>query len=108
MSGCGILQTEKVLNVLSFCIDKIYVGRHCLIPDISRTFHFGEDGLNVDRNMQGLYFRNHGFYQDRDSSPVAFTPLEELVKERYEAKLSEAISKGSENLASGVIHQLLS
>jgi len=70
-------------------------GRHCLIPDISRTFHFGEDGLNVDRNMQGLYFRNHGFYQERDPSPVAFTPLEELVMERYETRLSETIAKAT-------------
>ena len=93
MSGCGILQTEKVWNPFIFFFE-IRVGRHCLIPDISRTFHFGEDGLNVDRNMQGLYFRNHGFYQERDPSPVAFTPLEELVMERYETRLSETIAKG--------------
>jgi hypothetical protein len=104
MSGCEILPTEKVGKILSLLIvHEISLGRHCLIPDISRTFHFGEDGLNVDRNMQGLYFRNHGFYQERDSGPVAFTPLEDLVKERYEAKLSETISKGSLNFSSLII-----
>lgn len=64
-------------------------GRDCLVPDISRTFHFGEDGLNVDKNMQGLYFRNHALHQD--SLPVDFTPLEFLTKDNYESNLAESI-----------------
>ncbi|CAG5095245.1 Oidioi.mRNA.OKI2018_I69.XSR.g14099.t1.cds [Oikopleura dioica] len=68
-------------------------GRDCLIPDISRTFHFGEEGLNVDRNMQGLYFRHHGFHQD--SKRVDFTPLEQLVKEKYEELLKSQISSAT-------------
>ena len=37
--------------------DKYFkLGRECLIPDISRTYHFGENGLNVDEKMQGQFF----------------------------------------------------
>ena len=39
-----------------FCylLNIIFSGRECLIPDISRTYHFGENGLNVDEKMQGI------------------------------------------------------
>ena len=31
-------------------------GRECIIPDISRTFHFGAKGLNIGSMMQKVYF----------------------------------------------------
>ena len=33
--------------------------RECIIPDISRTFHFGSKGLNMNPYFQDLYFKKH-------------------------------------------------
>merc|ERR1719394_492001 len=68
-------------------------GRECLIPDISRTYHFGENGLNVDEKMQGLYFRRHAL--QKSSLPVQFDPLETLLKENYNASLRDLISRAT-------------
>jgi len=65
-------------------------GRECLIPDVSRTYHFGEDGLNVDERMQNLYFRNHALH--KSSLPVQFDPLDALVKSEYDRQLRELIA----------------
>ena len=34
-------------------------GRECIIPDVSRTYHFGAKGLNVAPSMQYSYFKKH-------------------------------------------------
>lgn len=68
-------------------------GRECLIPDVSRTYHFGEDGLNVDERMQNLYFRNHALH--KSSLPVQFDPLDSLVKSEYDRQLRELIAMSS-------------
>ena len=39
--------------------DPIRQNRECVIPDISRTFHFGARGLNMNAYFQELYFKNH-------------------------------------------------
>lgn len=33
--------------------------RECIIPDVSRTFHFGSKGLNMNPYFQDLYFKKH-------------------------------------------------
>ena len=33
--------------------------RECIIPDISRTYHFGSKGLNINPYFQELYFQKH-------------------------------------------------
>ena len=33
-------------------------GRECVIPDVSRTFHFGAKGLNVNEYFENMYFKN--------------------------------------------------
>lgn len=37
-------------------------SRECVVPDISRTFHFGSIGLNINPIFQNVYFSNHAFY----------------------------------------------
>lgn len=32
--------------------------RECIIPDVSRTYHFGSKGLNMNPYFQELYFKN--------------------------------------------------
>lgn len=34
-------------------------GRECIIPDVSRTYHFGSSGLNMNSFFQDSYFKKH-------------------------------------------------
>jgi beta-1,2-N-acetylglucosaminyltransferase len=34
-------------------------GRECVVPDVSRTYHFGAYGLNMNSYMQDIYFKKH-------------------------------------------------
>ena len=33
--------------------------RECIIPDVSRTYHFGSQGLHMNTFFQELYFKKH-------------------------------------------------
>lgn len=39
-------------------------GRECIVPDVSRTFHFGSSGLNMNSYFQDIYFKKHAFNMD--------------------------------------------
>lgn len=39
-------------------------GRECIVPDVSRTYHFGASGLNMNTVFQDLYFKKHAFNMD--------------------------------------------
>lgn len=34
-------------------------GRECIVPDVSRTYHFGSKGINMNSYFQGQYFSKH-------------------------------------------------
>lgn len=36
-------------------------GRECVIPDLSRTYHFGASGLNMNSYFQDIYFKRRAF-----------------------------------------------
>jgi beta-1,2-N-acetylglucosaminyltransferase len=36
-------------------------GRECVVPDVSRTYHFGSSGLNMNSYFQDIYFKKHAF-----------------------------------------------
>lgn len=36
-------------------------GRECIVPDVSRTYHFGSSGLNMNSYFQDTYFKKHSF-----------------------------------------------
>lgn len=55
-------------------------GRECIIPDISRTYHFGAKGLNMNSYFQDLYFTKHALNTRTD---VKFD-LSKINKEAYE------------------------
>ena len=40
-------------------INDIRKGRECIIPDISRTYHFGASGVNMNPYFQDHYFKKH-------------------------------------------------
>ena len=33
--------------------------RECIVPDVSRTYHFGTKGTNMNAYFQELYFKKH-------------------------------------------------
>ena len=35
--------------------------RECVVPDVSRTYHFGSQGLNMNSYFQDIYFKKHAF-----------------------------------------------
>lgn len=39
--------------------DTILKGRDCIIPEISRTFHRGTTGVNMNEFFHDMYFKNH-------------------------------------------------
>lgn len=36
-------------------------GRECVVPEVSRTYHFGSSGLNMNSYFQDTYFKSHSF-----------------------------------------------
>ena len=48
---------QKPKNYVSVCVS--YICRECIIPDISRTYHFGASGLNMNPYFQEHYFKKH-------------------------------------------------
>lgn len=42
-------------------------GRECVIPDVSRTYHFGSGGIHVNSYYQALYYGKHSF----NTQPIA-------------------------------------
>ena len=57
--------------------------RECIIPDISRTYHFGGKGINVGGLMQALYFEKHAINQEAHVKMDA----DKMYKENYEKEM---------------------
>jgi len=52
------------LYVLQYIYTTLYIitltyQRECIIPDVSRTYHFGNSGTNVKPYFQEVYFKRH-------------------------------------------------
>ena len=62
-------------------------GRECIIPDISRTYHFGAKGLNVNPAMNEAYFKRHAL----NTQPSVKLNPEVMYKEKYEEELNRLI-----------------
>lgn len=42
---------------------KVQRGRQCIVPEVSRTYHFGSSrAINVHPYFQRIYFGHHAFY----------------------------------------------
>lgn len=61
--------------------------RECIIPDISRTYHFGAKGLNVGPAMNEAYFKRHAF----NAQPSVKINADIMYKEKYEEELQRLI-----------------
>lgn len=65
--------------------------RECIIPDISRTYHFGAKGLNVGPAMNEAYFKRHAF----NAQPSVKINADIMYKEKYEEELQRLIRYNS-------------
>ncbi|CAM9255842.1 unnamed protein product, partial [Lampetra fluviatilis] len=59
-------------------------GRECIIPDVSRTFHFGSLGVNMNAYFQDAYFKKHKINTLAD---VKLRHVERLKQEAYEEEI---------------------
>lgn len=61
-------------------INEIRKGRECIIPDISRTYHFGASGVNMNPYFQDHYFKKHTL---NHVTEVTLTDVERCVLMMY-------------------------
>ncbi len=47
-------------------LNEVRKGRECVVPDVSRTYHFGSTGINMNSYFQDVYFNKHNFNTDPD------------------------------------------
>ncbi|KAM5266470.1 protein O-linked-mannose beta-1,2-N-acetylglucosaminyltransferase 1 isoform 1-T2 [Hipposideros larvatus] len=65
-------------------------GRECIIPDVSRSYHFGIVGLNMNGYFHEAYFKKHKF----NTVPgVQFRNVDSLKKEAYEVEVHRLLSE---------------
>lgn len=62
-------------------------NRECIIPDISRTYHFGAKGLNVGSFMQNIYFKRHAL----NNATNVKLDVDKMYKENYEKEIFRLI-----------------
>lgn len=64
-------------------------GRECIIPDISRTYHFGAKGLNVGSFMQTIYFKKHSLNKVNHVK----LDVDKMYKDNYEKEMLRLIGE---------------
>ncbi|XP_067020094.1 protein O-linked-mannose beta-1,2-N-acetylglucosaminyltransferase 1-like isoform X1 [Acropora muricata] len=62
-------------------------GRECIIPDLSRTYHFGARGLNMNSFMQDVYFTSHAI----NTQPNVKLNVDVMYKDNYEKELERLL-----------------
>ncbi|OCT84958.1 hypothetical protein XELAEV_18023119mg [Xenopus laevis] len=64
--------------------------RECLIPDVSRSYHFGIVGLNMNGYFHEAYFKKHKF----NTVPnVQLSNVKSLQKDAYEIEIQKILSE---------------
>ncbi|KAG8186088.1 hypothetical protein JTE90_003171 [Oedothorax gibbosus] len=65
-------------------------GRECVVPDVSRTYHFGSSGLNMNSYFQDVYFKKHAL----NANPNAVVKdLDSVKKDNYEEVIHDLLKK---------------
>ncbi|XP_075912958.1 protein O-linked-mannose beta-1,2-N-acetylglucosaminyltransferase 1-like isoform X1 [Petromyzon marinus] len=64
-------------------------GRECVIPDVSRTFHFGSLGVNMNAFFQDAYFKKHKINTLPD---VKLRHVERLKQKAYEEEIHRLLT----------------
>ncbi|XP_069695480.1 protein O-linked-mannose beta-1,2-N-acetylglucosaminyltransferase 1-like isoform X2 [Periplaneta americana] len=72
-------------------LPEVRKGRECVIPDVSRTYHFGASGLNMNSYFQDVYFKKHSF----NTLPyVQLKNVDSVKKTNYEKQIVDMIKRG--------------
>ncbi|XP_059922689.1 protein O-linked-mannose beta-1,2-N-acetylglucosaminyltransferase 1 isoform X2 [Gadus macrocephalus] len=65
-------------------------GRECVIPDVSRSYHFGIIGLNMNGYFHEVYFKKHKF----NTVPnVQLKDVEGLKQDAYEVEIQSLLNE---------------
>ncbi|XP_071402243.1 protein O-linked-mannose beta-1,2-N-acetylglucosaminyltransferase 1 [Centroberyx affinis] len=65
-------------------------GRECIIPDVSRSYHFGIIGLNMNGYFHEVYFKKHKF----NTVPnVQLKNIDSLKKDAYEVEIQNLLKE---------------
>ena len=72
-------------------------GRECVIPDVSRTFHFGAQGVNMNAYFQSAYFNKHALNR---VPRVPLAGLAGMTREAYDRQLATLIAEAVPRSAS--------
>uniref|UniRef100_A0A7N6A2V1 Protein O-linked-mannose beta-1,2-N-acetylglucosaminyltransferase n=1 Tax=Anabas testudineus TaxID=64144 RepID=A0A7N6A2V1_ANATE len=65
-------------------------GRECIIPDVSRSYHFGIIGLNMNGYFHEVYFKKHRF----NTVPnVQLKNVDSLKKDAYEVEIQNLLKE---------------
>ena len=73
-------------------LPEIRRGRECLIPDVSRTYHFGSSGLNMNTYFHDIYFKKRSFNTVRD---VELFNVDGLYSDSYEKQLELELAEAN-------------
>uniref|UniRef100_A0A8C2V383 Protein O-linked-mannose beta-1,2-N-acetylglucosaminyltransferase n=1 Tax=Chinchilla lanigera TaxID=34839 RepID=A0A8C2V383_CHILA len=65
-------------------------GRECVIPDVSRSYHFGIIGLNMNGYFHEAYFKKHKF---NTVPSVQLQNVDSLKKDAYEVEIHRLLSE---------------
>ncbi|XP_065904729.1 protein O-linked-mannose beta-1,2-N-acetylglucosaminyltransferase 1-like isoform X2 [Dysidea avara] len=76
-------------------MDGVRKERECIIPDVSRTYHFGNSGTNVNPYFQEVYFKRHKL----NTQPmVELKDIDRMTQDKYEDLLHQLIQGTSKHL----------
>ncbi|XP_054162791.1 protein O-linked-mannose beta-1,2-N-acetylglucosaminyltransferase 1-like isoform X2 [Oppia nitens] len=64
--------------------------RECIVPDVSRTYHFGSSGLNMNSYFQDIYFKKHAFNTMPD---IKLKDIDSVKKDNYERLIHNLLRK---------------
>lgn len=66
-------------------------GRECVIPEVSRTYHFGSSGLNMNSYFQDTYFKTRSF---NTQPSVHLLNINSVIKDNYESIITQMMQRG--------------
>nr|CAD7461648.1 unnamed protein product [Timema tahoe] len=73
-------------------LPEVRKGRECVVPDISRTYHFGASGLNMNSYFHDVYFKKHSF----NTQPlVELINVDSIKRDNYEQLIVGMIKRGT-------------
>ncbi|XP_037080422.1 LOW QUALITY PROTEIN: protein O-linked-mannose beta-1,2-N-acetylglucosaminyltransferase 1-like [Pollicipes pollicipes] len=70
--------------------DRNRLERECVIPDVSRTYHFGIAGRHSSSAFHSMYYVDHAFNRKPD---VELRGVQDMVKDRYEQEIRRLLSE---------------